>query len=553
MDMYQILAQLNSVGGDSKQALTEGKKAKPDFLDVDKDGDKKEPMKKAAKDKEQVEEAAECLDEKWGVETKVAPSEKGKYKGKNKAELQKQYNALKDKGPHKKGSSEYEKMKELQFAIRAKSDWGKVSEAIEEGDVEEGNEFTQARLAAIRAGKPTFRVGGKVHKVTGNTSDERRIEEDDDMEVGKSRKTQFGKVTQVAPNVTRHTRDYDREEERDDDDDDAPKAKGRPKGAGRKIGAKGPSGRSKLMREEGPGDDVQAAIELLMNNGYTVGKLGSAEEAPLDEKAVSKKQQRFMGMVHAAQQGEKPASAEVAKVAKSMGKKDAEEFAATKHKGLPEKKKAKKEESVEETTTSGSVATAPAESSSKSKGGMSFGKGVYEAKLAESFEAKLDSIMGGTTISIDDSGNMSVSVGQGDSFDSSSISPETSGEMSVVPQDTSATDTSSSLDDILRLSGVEPSSSGYTDVCPGCGSAECTCDELDEAGIANTPDEKYSDIDTMINTLSGGLNGRKSTGQTTVPIINKDPARQGVGAVAEQVREQAESHLWQLYKKIENK
>ncbi len=31
---------------------TEGKKAKPDFLDMDKDGDKKEPMKKAVKDKE---------------------------------------------------------------------------------------------------------------------------------------------------------------------------------------------------------------------------------------------------------------------------------------------------------------------------------------------------------------------------------------------------------------------------------------------------------------------------------------------------------------------
>ena len=33
------------------QALEE-KKAKPDFLDMDKDGDKKEPMKKAIKDKE---------------------------------------------------------------------------------------------------------------------------------------------------------------------------------------------------------------------------------------------------------------------------------------------------------------------------------------------------------------------------------------------------------------------------------------------------------------------------------------------------------------------
>jgi hypothetical protein len=31
--------------------MKEGKKAKPDFLDVDGDGDKKEPMKKAVKDK----------------------------------------------------------------------------------------------------------------------------------------------------------------------------------------------------------------------------------------------------------------------------------------------------------------------------------------------------------------------------------------------------------------------------------------------------------------------------------------------------------------------
>lgn len=69
-----------------------------------------------------------ALNEKWGTETKVAPSEKGKYEGKTKAELLKQYNALKAKGPHKKGSPDYGKMRELAFAIRAKSDWGKVDE-----------------------------------------------------------------------------------------------------------------------------------------------------------------------------------------------------------------------------------------------------------------------------------------------------------------------------------------------------------------------------------------------------------------------------------------
>jgi hypothetical protein len=54
--------------------------------------------------------------------------------------------------------------------------------------------------------------------------------------------------------------------------------------------------------------------------------------------AVSKKQQRFFGMVRAAQKGEGASSPEVAKVAASIKKKDAKDFASTKHKGLPEKK-----------------------------------------------------------------------------------------------------------------------------------------------------------------------------------------------------------------------
>jgi hypothetical protein len=37
--------------------MWESKKAKPDFLDMDKDGDKKEPMKKAVKDKKKVKES----------------------------------------------------------------------------------------------------------------------------------------------------------------------------------------------------------------------------------------------------------------------------------------------------------------------------------------------------------------------------------------------------------------------------------------------------------------------------------------------------------------
>ena len=55
--------------------------------------------------------------------------------------------------------------------------------------------------------------------------------------------------------------------------------------------------------------------------------------------AKSKAQQRFFGMVRAAQKGEGAASPEVAKVADEISDKDAKKFAKTKHKGLPEKKK----------------------------------------------------------------------------------------------------------------------------------------------------------------------------------------------------------------------
>jgi len=56
--------------------------------------------------------------------------------------------------------------------------------------------------------------------------------------------------------------------------------------------------------------------------------------------ALSKAQQRFMGMVHAVKKGEmKAPSSEVAQAAASMNKKDVKDFASTKHDKLPEKKK----------------------------------------------------------------------------------------------------------------------------------------------------------------------------------------------------------------------
>ena len=62
----------------------------------------------------------------------------------------------------------------------------------------------------------------------------------------------------------------------------------------------------------------------------------------MKEEAVSKAQQRFMGMVRAEQKGEmKNASPEVKEAAASMKEKDVKKYAGTKHDGLPEKKEVK--------------------------------------------------------------------------------------------------------------------------------------------------------------------------------------------------------------------
>ena len=66
------------------KAVKEG--SKPDFLDMDKDGNKKETMKKAIKDKKKVKESAELMHQAYqqfiaeGIATYIAEDEEGKAK-----------------------------------------------------------------------------------------------------------------------------------------------------------------------------------------------------------------------------------------------------------------------------------------------------------------------------------------------------------------------------------------------------------------------------------------------------------------------------------------
>jgi hypothetical protein len=264
------------------------------------------------------------------------------------------------------------------------------------------------------------------------------------------------KHTATGRMVTRRVDDQGNSVGADDDSEASgeKRGRGRPKGTKQSIGAKGPSGKSKLMTKEGDvdvtdqgeydqeGDMAKDDIKTIVRHAQALSKVlgdddnlpewvqsklakiegmmisideymqnqegDDGEEEPIAEKAVSKQQQKFMGMAHAMQKGEKikGASKELKKVAKTMKPKDTEDFAKTKHKGLPEKApKKKKEEEVDESTTSGSVATSTA--TTGSKGGV-FGKGIYDSMnrelenmIAESMSINMsDSTEGGKSLTV---------------------------------------------------------------------------------------------------------------------------------------------------------
>ena len=81
-------------------------------------------------------------------------------------------------------------------------------------------------------------------------------------------------------------------------------------------------------------------MKLIMENWRKF--IAEEKENNLLEKAKSKSQQKFMGMVKKCQETGDCASEEVEKAASSMKKDEVDDFAKTKHKGLPEKVKTKK-------------------------------------------------------------------------------------------------------------------------------------------------------------------------------------------------------------------
>jgi hypothetical protein len=79
------------------------------------------------------------------------------------------------------------------------------------------------------------------------------------------------------------------------------------------------------------------------------GETYNTYEGEVTEKSVSKQQQKIMGLALSVKRGDtkkSEVSKKVKDIAKKMSEKDLEDFAGTKHKGLPKKKKDTKEEEV---------------------------------------------------------------------------------------------------------------------------------------------------------------------------------------------------------------
>ena len=89
---------------------------------------------------------------------------------------------------------------------------------------------------------------------------------------------------------------------------------------------------------------AEAKGKTLKNATFNAdGTITTTKEGEVTEKAVSKKQQEFFGIVRGMQKGDIPKKGKAGKAAKEMKKKDVKDFASTKHKNLPNKKTETKE------------------------------------------------------------------------------------------------------------------------------------------------------------------------------------------------------------------
>ena len=398
------------------------------------------------------------------------------------------------------------------------------------------------------------------------------------------------KHTATGRMVTRRTDDQGNSVGADDDSDaDAgPRGRGRPKGT-KNVSSKAKvfQRKSKLMTKEGEDDPAEKGeydregdmalddidtIESAANELQSIidaddnlpewvqSKINKAmdyldtardymaaqgnDQEPIAEKAVSKQQQKFMGMARAMQKGEKikGASKELKKVAKTMKPKDTEDFAKTKHKGLPDKVKKKE---VDENSEEGRITTTrtgPGKTLTTSSTGRvstTIGNGKMSVKPGKS-DKQMDDDTDTASVSNKEtspskSGGMSYGKGIYDSMNreleqmiaesmSVNMSDSTEGNRSLTV--TATDEDAMKLAMILKSAGLgghgDDMHSPGEEACDTCGMQDCGCGDVQEAVDENAPDwpTNTGQADSNFG-YSGGLNKPKTDvagdGQTTIP------------------------------------
>jgi hypothetical protein len=556
------LAKARAIGAeefevDGKQyPVKENDGAKPDFLDLDRDGDKKEPMKQAAKDAKQ------------GTAAKSSAAMKGMFGGDAK-ELTKDLKI-------REGYADFHDKKMAYQKIGATVDGSAQDYTVTFRDgkrkryVEKNGRRQVMTLEPVDRQDDTDDEGNVVKRSRGRPAGTGRA-------MGAKGPTGRSKLMREQDIDLADRGEYDRE------GDMALNQLHQIADAAEEL-------HSILNAEENLPEWVQSKITKAVDyldtaRDYLKAKKSQYQtrgEEPVAEKAVSRAQQQAAGAALAAKRGEGKAVGASKEMAK-MSTKELEKYAGTKHKGLPDKKDesvhevdtgeadarktapsskkeqdrvfaksrelAKKEkedydadnkDEVEETTTAGSVATG---SDKPAKASGIYGKGVYEAAIAESFERKLSQQL-----------NESISI-------NASVSTEGGKNITV----TATEEDADKLGELLKMAGLF-SSGGYTQVdsqpetCQECGGHgglhEGECSHRMDEEYANEPDETYSDMDTILNKLAGGLNRPKlqvnpnNPGDNPLAMkkLGKSAHSLNLGDLAEDIKSETRTRLMDLYK-----
>ena len=275
---------------------------KPDFLDLDKDGNKKEPMKKAA---------VEAPKERLKTDRDMFNIPKDEQKAARERLLA-------------KAKAKREKMKEELDPVGQED-----SDIDNDGDTDKSDKYLHNRRKAI--GKAI----SKKKSVKEGFSNWRQdlSEVMDDIEADKEiKEKKVNNKIKINPEMKESVEELGGEliemVEVDEESymDYAKRKEAEKKDTRMTVTAADKKGNTPAYKNYKSGDKRYKAAA------------GLGEEV-LDEKALSKQQQKFMGMVYAVKKGDMEApSPEVAKAASGMSKKSARDFAKTKHKGLPQVK-----------------------------------------------------------------------------------------------------------------------------------------------------------------------------------------------------------------------